>query len=80
MTAIQVCVCLHVYVRERRFEREREQPKKTQREGARIEGRKWTLQDACGLEMHDVKIFPGHQLMIFLLNPLAVQMVLEFLT
>jgi len=73
-------MCVSEGSKEREREREREQPKKTQREGARIEGRKWTLQDACGLEMHDVKIFPGHQLMIFLLNPLAVQMVLEFLT
>ena len=50
----------------------------SERERERIKGLKRTLQNACGLEMHDVKIFPGYQLMIFLLNPLAMHMVLDF--
>lgn len=64
--------------KERERKREIKQPKKIQREGKRIEGQEWTLQNTCGLEMRDVKIFPGYQLMIFLLNPLAMQMVFDF--
>ena len=64
--------------KERERKREIKQPKKIQREGKRLEGQEWTLQKTCGLEMRDVKIFPGYQLMIFLLNPLAMQMVFDF--